>query len=219
MTWLRLLLALIAFCTPPAASAQTAEPFAPQIAAFARADARAMPAPGGILFLGSSSIAFWSTLAADFPGLPVINRGFGGSTIADSVRYADRIVLPYEPRIIVFYAGDNDLAAGRSPRQVLADFRALVRVVHARLPRTRILFISIKPSIARWGLIGKTREANALVRAYTRTSPQLGFVDIFPAMLGADGKPRPELLLADGLHMTRAGYAIWRDAVAPYLKP
>ena len=215
---LALLAAALAALAPAAASAQAQAPFAGEIEAFARADAKAMPAPGGVLFIGSSSIRMWSTLAEDFPGVPVINRGFGGSQIADSIRYADRIVLPYAPRTIVFYAGDNDLAAGHTPAQVLADFRAFADLVHARLPRTRILFVSIKPSIARWSMIESIRAANALVKAYAGSSDRLGFIDIFPAMLGPDGKPRPELLREDGLHMTRAGYAIWRDAVAAALR-
>lgn len=217
----RLLLALLALAAPLSAPAQTAPapaPFAAEIAAFAAADARAMPAPGGILFLGSSSIRLWTTLAEDFPGLPVINRGFGGSTIPDSIRYADRIVLPYRPKTIVFYAGDNDIEAGHSPQRVLADFKALVRKVHAKLPRTRILFIAIKPSIARWSKIDRIAEANRLVEAYTRTDKRLGYIDIVAAMLGPDGKPRPELLREDGLHMTPPGYAIWRDKVTRALR-
>jgi lysophospholipase L1-like esterase len=222
-----LLAALVTGLAPLPAPAQTLvravsvapAPFADEIAAFEAADRMAMPASGGVLFLGSSSIRFWSTLVEDFPGVPVINRGFGGSLIADSLHYADRIALPYAPRTIVFYAGDNDIAAGRTPAQILADFQALVTHVHARLPQTRILFISIKPSILRWPTIDRIREANRLIRAYTAASPMLGFVDITPAMLGPDGRPRPELFRPDRLHMTRAGYAIWRDAVAPYLKP
>lgn len=189
-------------------------PFAAEIAAFEARDALKMPAKGGVLFLGSSSIRMWTDLGRDFPGRNVINRGFGGSTIPDSVRYADRIVIPYAPKTIVFYAGDNDLEAGHSPQELLADFQALVAKVHARLPATRILFVSIKPSLSRWRLIESIRAANTLVRAYTATDPRLGYVDIFPAMLGKDGKPRPELFRPDGLHMTPAGYAIWRGAVA-----
>lgn len=199
---------------PPARTA----PFAAEIAAFEARDALAKPAKGGILFLGSSSIRMWTDLARDFPGLNVINRGFGGSTIPDSVRYVDRIVTPYAPKTIVFYAGDNDLGAGHTPEEVLADFQALVNRVHAKLPATRILFVSIKPSLSRWQLIDGIRASNALVRDYVAGDPTLGYVDIFPAMLGRDGRPRPELFREDGLHMTRAGYDIWRAAVAKALK-
>jgi lysophospholipase L1-like esterase len=219
----RILLSLLVMLLPGTALAQRENlrekaPFAEEIAAFETGDALLPPAKGGVLFLGSSSIRLWTSLRTDFPRLRVINRGFGGSQIADSTRYFDRIVLPYAPRTIVFYAGDNDLEAGHSPEQVLADFRALVARTHAALPRTRLLFVSIKPSIARWRLIENIREANRLVRDYVAGDPRLGFVDIVPAMLGRDGRPRPELFRADGLHMTRAGYRIWRDAVAKALR-
>lgn len=203
---------------PPRAVLAVKHPFAAEIAAFEARDAVAKPAKGGILFLGSSSIRMWTDLAHDFPGLNVINRGFGGSTIPDSVRYVDRIVTPYAPKTIVFYAGDNDLGAGHSPEEVLGDFQALVARVHAKLPATRILFVSIKPSLSRWQLIDGIRATNALVRAYVAGDPRLGYVDIVPPMLGRDGRPRPELYREDGLHMTRAGYDIWRGAVAKALK-
>jgi lysophospholipase L1-like esterase len=203
---------------PRPAPVEKQPPFAAEIAAFEARDAQAKPAKGGILFLGSSTIRMWTDLSHDFPGLHVINRGFGGSTIPDSVRYADRIVIPYAPKTVVFYAGDNDLGAGHSPEAVLADFQALVAKVHAKLPTTRILFVSIKPSLSRWQLIEGIRTANTLVRDYVATDPRLGYIDIVPQMLGRDGKPRPELYREDGLHMTRAGYDIWRTAVTKALK-
>ena len=179
--------------------------------------AKAPPAPGGVLFVGSSSIRLWTTLAKDFPDHRVINRGFGGSQIADSTRYADRIVLPYKPRTIVLYAGDNDIAAGRSPQEVRADFEAFVEKVRSGLPETRILFIAIKPSVARWKLVDKVREANRLVREFAEADEKLGFIDIFTPMLGADGKPREDLLVDDGLHLNEKGYALWREVVARHL--
>jgi lysophospholipase L1-like esterase len=201
----------------PALPPEKPLPFAAEIAAFEKRDAIVMPTRDGVLFLGSSSIRMWTDLPRDFAGHNVINRGFGGSTIPDSVRYADRIAIPYSPRTIVFYAGDNDLAAGHTPEEVTADFQALVAKVHARLPRTRILFLSIKPSLSRWQLMDSIRTTNALIQAYTATDPRLGYIDIVPAMLGPDGKPRPELFREDGLHMTRAGYDIWRAAVGKAL--
>ncbi len=193
-------------------------PFEEQILAFEAADAKNRPAEGGVLFLGSSSIRLWTTLDDDFPGVAVINRGFGGSKIVDSTYYAGRIVIPYKPKTVVVYAGDNDLAAGNSPRRVREDFQALVETVHAKLPDTRILFLSIKPSLARWKIITQIREANALVKDFTAKNKKLGYVDVFTPMLGADGKPRPELLDKDGLHLTRAGYEIWRDAITPFIR-
>ena len=118
-----------------------------EIEARDRVDARTR---GGIVFVGSSSIRMWQTLAADFPGLPVLNHGFGGSTLADVIWFAPRIVLPYAPREIVLYAGDNDIAAGRTPEQVLDDYSAFVRLVRSTLPSTRLVFVSIKPSPSRW---------------------------------------------------------------------
>jgi lysophospholipase L1-like esterase len=148
----------------------------------------------------------------------VINRGFGGSELHDVAHFANRIVLPYKPRVIVVYAGDNDLANGRTPQQVLNDFRRLVRTVHRALPRTRIVFVAVKPSIARWNIIGRIREANTIVRRYTRTDTRVDFADVFTPMLGADGQPRKELFGEDGLHMTREGYELWTRVVRPYLR-
>ncbi len=193
-------------------------PFASEILAFEAADAEKPPEPDGVLFVGSSSIRLWTTLGKDFPDLPVINRGFGGSQIADSTRYADRIVLPYKPKTIVLYAGDNDIAAGRSPEQVLADFKAFVAKVGSALPKTRVLFIAIKPSIARWKLVDKIREANRLVEEFTQGDEKLAFIDIFTPMLGEDGMPRGDLLGPDGLHLNEKGYALWREVVAAKLK-
>jgi lysophospholipase L1-like esterase len=179
---------------------------------------REKPAPEqAILFAGSSSIRLWD-LHQSFPGLETINRGFGGSEIRDSVHFAPRIILKYKPRLIVFYAGDNDIAAGRSPEQVLADFKALVQEVHAALPRTKILFLSIKPSIQRWKLVDKIRQANALIEAFCKQDDRLTYVDVGTALLGKDGKPRPELFRPDGLHLNTEGYKVWASLLEPYLK-
>ena len=159
-------------------------------------------------------------LRESFPelGPQAINRGFGGSLAPDSTRYADRIVIPYKPRMVVFYAGDNDVEANHTPAQIAGDFAAFEQKVHAALPDTQIVFISIKPSIRRFPWIEQIKGANALVREYCATHPHLTFVDIVPQMLGEDGKPRKELLVADGLHMTPAGYKIWNDALRPVLQ-
>jgi len=185
--------------------------------AFAAQDRIAMPPPHGVLFVGSSSINYWHTLAADFPGVPVINRGFGGSTIADATCYADRIVTPYRPRVIVMYAGDNDIAAGRAPQDVAADLRAFVVRVRRELPGVPVIYVSIKPSVARWSLWPAMREANGLIRDWAAAQRDVRFVDIAPAMLDARGKPRAALFRDDGLHMNTAGYAIWIAALKPVL--
>jgi len=153
-----------------------------------------------------------------FAELPVINRGFGGSQIADSIQFADRILLPYEPRIVVLYAGDNDVAAGKTPERVLADYRLFVKTVHDRLPKTRIVFIAIKPSIARWRLVEKMRKANSLIRAVTKEDERLSFVDIDTPMIGDDGQPRKDLFLKDGLHLNADGYKLWASLVKPHLQ-
>lgn len=193
-------------------------PFEKEIRAFEAADQKQAPPKDAVLFIGSSTIRFWTSLPKDFPELKVINRGFGGSQIADSVRYAERIAIPYHPSHIVMYAGDNDLAAGKTPQQVLADFQAFVEKIHASLPDVPITFISIKPSIARWKLVDKIKEANALVEQYAKTAQHVDFVDIFPALLGPDGKPRKELLRPDGLHMSPKGYAIVVSILKPRLE-
>ncbi|MEC8973805.1 MAG: SGNH/GDSL hydrolase family protein [Verrucomicrobiota bacterium] len=187
------------------------------IARFEAADKKEMPKPGGVLFIGSSSIRLWKTLKDDIPGVAVVRRGFGGSQIADSVHFAGRIVHPYQPRQIVMYAGDNDVASGKSPETVLVDFQTFVKVVHAKLPKTRIAFIAIKPSIARWKLSGKMSEANALVHGVCAKDKRLDFIDIWQSMLGQDGKPKPNLFVKDGLHLNANGYALWTSIVKPYL--
>ena len=187
------------------------------IARFEAADKKQMPQPDGILFIGSSSIRMWKTLEQDFPGLPVINRGFGGSQIADSNHFARRIVHPYKPRQIVFYAGDNDVAAGKSPEKVLTDFQQFVKTVRAKLPKARVSFIAIKPSLSRWKLSGKMAMDNSLVRNACSKNKRLDYIDIWQPMLGENGKPRPDLFLGDGLHLNAKGYALWTSIVKPYL--
>ncbi|HUR60561.1 MAG TPA: SGNH/GDSL hydrolase family protein [Opitutaceae bacterium] len=185
---------------------------------FTQQDATQPPPRNGVVFVGSSSIVKWTSLEKDFPGVKVINRGFGGSELGDSVFYADRIVTPYAPRAVVVYAGDNDLSAGKTPEQVFADFKAFVAKVHAKLPDTRIVYIAIKPSPSRWKIKDKGEKANALIAAECAKNPKLRFVDVWKPMLDAKGEPRPELFVADMLHMNPAGYAIWTPLVAKELK-
>ncbi|HEX5961514.1 MAG TPA: SGNH/GDSL hydrolase family protein [Rhodanobacteraceae bacterium] len=182
------------------------------------ADDSARPPPQhAVLFVGSSSIRMWTTLAQDFPGVPTIDRGFGGSAIADSTYYAGRIVIPYHPRLIVMYAGDNDIAEGCTPEQVLHEFKTFVTRTRNALPDVAIAYISIKPSLARWTLWPRMREANRLIAGWTRTRERVEFVDVAARMLGPDGKPRAALFRGDGLHMSPAGYAIWTGALQPVL--
>jgi lysophospholipase L1-like esterase len=195
----------------------TGDRWEPEIRAFETADRAAPPKAGGIVFIGSSSIRMWTTLADDFPGVNALNRGFGGSRIADSTRYVPRIVSPYHPRLIVFYAGDNDLVEGGSAQTVLDDFKAFVGAVRKAAPKTPIVFISIKPSPSRAHLLDTMRSANTRVRAYAATQADVRYVDVFDAMLGKDGQPREALFGPDRLHMNRSGYALWVSILAPTL--
>jgi len=195
------------------------EKWAAEIATLTKNDAVQPPPANAVVFVGSSTIRFWTTLAQDFPGVPTINRGFGGSELADSVAYADRIVIPYHPRLVVLYAGDNDLSAGKTPETVTADFRAFCAKVHAALPETRIIFLSIKPSPSRWKIHAAMERANALIAAECAKDPRrLTFLDVYHSLLGPDGQPRPELFRPDMLHMQPAGYAIWTPLLAAKLK-
>ena len=170
------------------------------------------PKPGGVFFSGSSSIVQWD-LKKWFPGAGYVNVGFGGSVIADSMHFAPRILTPFKPGTVVFYAGDNDVAQGRKAAQVAADFRAFVAAVRKDNPDCRVLYIPVKPSVARWKLYGVQKEANALVRSFCDREKGLGYIDIVPPMLRADGSPDPELFVKDGLHLSPKGYAIWTAAV------
>ncbi|GAB3781647.1 SGNH/GDSL hydrolase family protein [Dyella agri] len=214
MAWLLVVsVAVAADGHPPAPSQWRAD-----IDAFVAHDRIDPPPPHGVLFIGSSSIRFWTpTLAGDFPGVPVIDRGFGGSAIADSTYYADRIAVPYHPALIVMYAGDNDIEEGLSPQQVAGDFRAFVARVRRDLPGAPVAYISIKPSLARWSLWPRMREANQLIRQWAVTQRDVRFVDVASRMLDAQGKPQPQLFRADGLHMSPAGYAIWIAALTTVL--
>jgi lysophospholipase L1-like esterase len=192
--------------------------FEPEIRKFEEADRTSPPPPGAVVFTGSSSIRRWDTLARDFPHAVVLNRGFGGSEAEHVLRYANRIIVPYRPARIVFYAGDNDLARGKTPQQIASDVQQLSELVRRELPGARMAIVSIKPSLARWHLVAKTREANGLLRELARKSPHLTYVDVFTPMIGADGRPIPALFVEDGLHLTAAGYRVWKEALTPFLR-
>lgn len=200
-----------------AQAATNTQPFATEIAAFEASDKTNPPPGGAILFIGSSSIRLWKTLAQDFPEHKVINRGFGGSQIIDSVNYAERIVLPYKPRLIVLYAGGNDINAGKPPEQVYADYKSFVGKVHAALPQTKIAYISIAPNPARWAQVERVKAANTLIEEQTKADSRLTFINVFPKMLGADGQPKADIYVEDRLHMNAKGYSLWREIVGPYL--
>jgi lysophospholipase L1-like esterase len=207
---------LCAVAVLPVTLPAQADQWAKDMAAFEQQDAQARPAAGGIVFVGSSSIRLWD-LPRSFPGLPVINRGFGGSQISDSIRHVALLVIKHQPRTVVLYAGDNDISSGKTPQVVAGDFKTFAARVHADLPKARILFVGIKPSIQRWALIAKVREANGLIREICEGDERLGFVDVDGPMLGWDEKPRKDLFVADGLHLSAKGYELWNALVRPFL--
>ena len=188
-----------------------------KIRAFEENDAKAPPETGQVLFVGSSSIVGWD-LKKSFPYLKALNRGFGGSEVADSLYFADRIIVPYKPKKIFLYAGDNDIKKGKSARTVFDDFVKLAELVSTKLPDTELVFISIKPSISRWKLWPEMRRANDMVAGYARAKSNVSFADIAPATLADNGKPDPALFKEDGLHLNAAGYAAWNEVLKPFLK-
>jgi lysophospholipase L1-like esterase len=201
----------------PLPAQEKADKWEKDIAAFEAKDKTSPPPLNEIVFVGSSTIRMWKTAEA-FPDLRVLNRGFGGSEIADSVKYADRIILPYKPRIVVVFAGGNDINAGKTPEQVADDFKALAAKVHAALPKTKIYFLSLFPNVRRRAQDEKCVRVNDLIQAFIRTDERLGYVDTAARMRAADGGPRPELLRDDGLHMNDDGYKIWNEMVGAVLR-
>ena len=217
-----LLLVIVGFAPHPSAllaqKKSSLIQWEPEIALFEAADKTNPPPKQAILFIGSSSIRLWKSLPQDFALHPVINRGFGGSQIIDSVNLAERIVFPYQPKQVLIYAGGNDLNAGKSPIEVFGDFKAFVEKVRSKLPETVIGYISIAPNPARWAQVERVRSANRLIEEYARTDPKLKFIDVFTHMLGEDGKPRPELFVEDRLHMNAKGYELWTSLIRPHLR-
>ncbi len=189
-----------------------------QISAFEKDDSIDTPQANGIVFTGSSSIRGWRTLKEDYPNLNVLNRGFGGSQIADATFHFDRLITKYKPKQVVLYSGDNDIASGKSPEMVLARFIKFAETMEEKLPEAELLFISIKPSISRWSMYPDMKEANHKIKEYASRHENIKFVDISTPMLGEDGKPRPELFVEDGLHMSPEGYVVWKETLKPFLK-
>jgi lysophospholipase L1-like esterase len=190
--------------------------FEPQIADFAEWDGRNSPPVRPVLFVGSSSIRLWSTAAA-FPGCGILNRGFGGAQISDVQHYYEDVVAGYRPRAILFYAGDNDVWAGKSPARVFDDFRTFVETVRQTRPGTPVLFIAIKPSVSRWPLWREMAEADGLVRDWAGSQPDVEYVDVATPMLGEGGTPREELFDEDELHLNEAGYEVWNATLDTHL--
>jgi lysophospholipase L1-like esterase len=192
--------------------------FEPDIQKFEAADKAAAPAKGGIIFIGASSFARWTNLSESFPGLPVVNRGFGGSELSEAVKYAPRIVVPHAPRLVVLYAGENDLNRGLAPDAIAGDFDKFLQVIHTSLPAARVVVIGLKPSLLRWKLREGMQQTNTMIRTRCAADRQCKYVDPWPSMIGKDGTPKPEFFVEDGLHMTPEGYKAWTTMLQPHLQ-
>ena len=203
------------------AQQQAQPPFYKEVSALKSKDSAAYPAPNTILFTGSSSFTKWTDVNAYFPGYKIVNRAFGGSSLPDLIRYAGQVIVPYQPKQIVIYCGDNDLAASDSitPQIVLDRFKQLFTQIRNKLPNTHILYVAIKPSPSRERLMPKMVQANLLIKKFLKSKPKTAFADIYHAMLLADGKPNPALFVEDMLHMNASGYVIWQKILQPHLLP
>ncbi|WP_276090736.1 GDSL-type esterase/lipase family protein [Pedobacter sp. JY14-1] len=207
--------ALVSLSAP--AFAQT-KPFWNEIQQFRKKDSVAMPAPGGIVFTGSSSIRMWGDLETVYKDYNVINRGFGGSVIPQANEYLEDLVLKYKPRQVVIYSGENDIASGISAEQTSENFKILFSNIRNHLPKTAIAYVSMKLSPSREKFSSEVLKANGLIRDYLSKQKNAAYIDITSKMLDSNGKMRPELFREDMLHMRPAGYEIWVKAITPYLK-
>ncbi len=185
--------------------------------AFEAQDKAQKPGKNPILFIGSSSIVGWKSLASDFPGKVILNRGFGGSQTDEVHYYAFRILYPYKPKQVVIYVGDNDIAAGKSAETVYNDLKDLFDDIRYQLPKAKITYISIKPSPSRWHLMDEFSKTNERVKTYLESMGNASYVDVVKPMLMPDGKANPEYFLSDNLHMTPEGYSVWAEALRPHL--
>ena len=213
---LKFLLALLPALLPPLSHADPAK-WEKSIAAFEQADRDHPPQKGDIVFTGSSTIARWKNLADYFFGYRVVNRGFGGSQMEDSLYFAERILVAHEPSAVVIFAGSNDINAGKSPDVVVENFKAFVAKVRAALPKTEICYIEITSSPSRWAQRDKVLEANRQIRAFCEATPGVKFIEVREKFLGTNGEPRAELFEADRLHPNADGYKILADAIRPFL--
>lgn len=198
----------------------THPPFWSDIQAFKKQDSVHPPPKNAILFVGSSSFTKWTSVQKDFPGYTIINRGFGGSSLPDVIRYQNDVIFPYHPKEVVIYCGDNDLAASDTVAAgtVVNRFKQLFSSIRKHLPSASIVYVSIKPSPSRQRLMPKMDSANKMIKAFLAKNKKTGFVDVYHKMLNGDGKtPIDEIFVEDKLHMNSKGYAIWIKAIKPYL--
>ena len=215
------LLFTLFICEVTHVAGQAHPAFWDEIQAFKKQDSSSFPPRNAILFVGSSSFRKWTDVQKYFPGYTIINRGFGGSVLPDVIRYADDIIFPYQPKQVVIYCGDNDLASSDTITPVIVSqrFQRLFNLIRKRLPNASIAFVSIKPSPSRQLLLPKMIEANKLIKNFLKNKKKTAFIDVYSAMIDDEGKPLPELFLADQLHMNEKGYAIWQKVIEPSLLP
>ena len=181
-------------------------------------DLKQAPPANPILFVGSSSFRMWTNLRTSFPNLKVLNRAFGGSRLEDVNHYFERLVTPYNPKIIVLYAGENDVNEGVEPETVLESYRKFISMVRAKFPKIKLVYVGLKPSPSRWALADKFKQTNNLIKAEIAKDKRAVFVDVWQPMLNEKGEPRPELFKPDMPHMKENGYEIWRNLLVKYLK-
>lgn len=194
-------------------------PFWKEIKAFKTADSIQAPQQNAIVFVGSSSFTIWKNVQSDFADHVIVNRGFGGSSLPHVIAYADDIVIPYRPKQVVIYCGENDFMNDTVTSEIVVDrFRQLFNQLRNALPRSEITFVSMKPSPSRQRLMPEMAAANKSIRDFLNKQRRTSYVDIWDAMLDENGAPRKELFLKDMLHMNEHGYAIWRKAIEPHLK-
>jgi len=188
-----------------------------EIATYEQMDKTNPPPKGGLVFIGSSTVRLWKSPSQDFPGHNVINRGFGGSEIMDATHFANRVIFPYEPRAVFLRAGGNDIHAGKPAQEVFENYKKFVSTVRAGLPKAEIVFISQSPAISRWSEAEENKALNQLVEGYVEGEPGLKYIETYDIVFGADGRPRPELFIADKLHFNEAGYKLLAERVRPFL--
>lgn len=197
--------------------AQSPHKFDGEMSAFAEQD-KSIDRNNIILFTGSSTIRMWKDIKTDLPGFNILNRGFGGSQATDLLHYVDRLILPYKPRQIFIYEGDNDLNAGKSTEQILATNDSIVLAIRKNGIKAQVFFISAKPSVARWRLKDKYEQYNQQLKVWTAKQKDVSFIDVFTPMLDAQGAVKKDIFLEDGLHMNRKGYAIWTKVIQQYVR-
>lgn len=194
--------------------------FLDEIRSFKKQDSISYPQKNAILFVGSSSFTNWTDVQEYFPGYPIINRGFGGSSLTDVIRYKDEIIFPYQPKQIVIYCGENDIAGDSAVTGLIVfeRFKTLYQDIRKKMPNVPVLYISMKPSLSRWNMKARIISGNEMIKLYlNRKELNATFIDVWSAMLGKDGKPMADIFLGDELHMNAKGYAIWQKIIKPYL--